>query len=83
MTKAFARIPTERLGALIGDKGQIKTAIEERTGVMTSIFTGYKNIRPHSTADYLTDRPGIGDDARDARTIAQQSGPRETPKTDA
>ncbi len=57
--------------------------IEERTGVMTSIFTGYKNIRPHSTADYLTDRPGIGDDARDARTIAQQSGPRETPKTDA
>ena len=57
--------------------------IEERTGVMTSIFTGFKNIRPHSTADYLTDRPGIGDDARDARTIAEQSGPGGTSKIDA
>jgi Ni/Fe-hydrogenase 1 B-type cytochrome subunit len=57
--------------------------IEERTGVMTSIFTGFKNIRPHSTADYLTDKPSIGDDAKDARTIAEQSGPAETSKIDA
>ena len=57
--------------------------IEERTGVMTSIFTGFKNIRPHSTADYLTDKPSIGDDAKDARTIAEQSGSTETPKIDA
>ena len=57
--------------------------IEERTGVMTSIFTGFKSIRPHSTADYLTDEPGIGDDAQDARTIAEQSGPGGTSKIDA
>jgi Ni/Fe-hydrogenase 1 B-type cytochrome subunit len=57
--------------------------IEERSGVMTSIFTGFKSIRPHSTADYLTDEPSIGDDARDARTIAEQSGPSETTQIDA
>lgn len=56
--------------------------IEERTGVMTSIFTGFKNIRPHSTADYLTDTPGIGDDAQDARTIAEQSGTSGTSQID-
>jgi Ni/Fe-hydrogenase 1 B-type cytochrome subunit len=56
--------------------------IEERNGVMTSIFSGFKNIRPHSTADYLTDRAAIGDDAQDAKTIAQQSGPTETSQID-
>jgi Ni/Fe-hydrogenase 1 B-type cytochrome subunit len=56
--------------------------IEERNGVMTSIFSGFKNIRPHSTADYLTDRAAIGDDAQDAKTIAQQSGSTETSQID-
>jgi Ni/Fe-hydrogenase 1 B-type cytochrome subunit len=48
--------------------------IEERNGVMTSIFSGFKNIRPHSTADYLTDKPGVRDAGETAATVASQSG---------
>lgn len=55
----------------------------ERDGVISSMFTGFKNMRPHSTIDYPADEPGVGDDARAAATIAEQAAPTETQTTDA
>ncbi len=55
----------------------------ERDGVISSMFTGFKNMRPHSTTDYPADEPAVADNGLTAATIAARSGPAETTPADA
>lgn len=53
MTEAFVRIPEERLAVLIGTKGEVKRAIEERSGARLDIDPEDNAVRVSSppTAD--------------------------------
>lgn len=47
----FVRIPGERLGVLIGPKGQTRRILEERSGIPLDIDSDENEIRLHDEAD--------------------------------